>query len=114
MSTRKKNVSSSPAPGQPEDTAAAKKAEYERRKSMKAAIEPLPLRHDPYFPANADGLKAALKAWAVQREVDTPYGRFPVGFVYDAIYGCDCTLNMPLLLQALIKELMLERMGAKV
>ena len=91
-----------------------RRAAYEERMACRAkritdAIKPLySVYQDPGFLQNAEGLKAALKAMTYQQEVDTPYGSFPVNFVFDAMYG-DASLNMPLLLQVLIKETMLLR-----
>lgn len=94
-----------------------KAEEYEEWKRMKKAaiaaeedlLHPAGLSQDPYFLANAAGLQEALREVSRRIEVPTPYGNLPLNFVYDSVYG-DLKQNIPLLLQALLKELLYRRL----
>lgn len=94
-----------------------KKLEYETRrmrelneKGDSARISPFsPLGTDRSYLENDLQTKAALKEMDSHMDVPTYFGNLPIGFVYDSIYG-HLGQNIPLLLQALLKEMLYRRL----
>lgn len=94
-----------------------KKLEYESRRMRELNENGDSARISPFSPLGMDRsyleddlqTKEALKEMDSHMDVPTYFGNLPIGFVYDSIYG-HLGQNIPLLLQALLKEMLYRRL----